>query len=78
MDNVVKFPNAPEWATAVDAKMRDWLIARGYLQHHQRHDWRAVEMAVNSVFGPFDKAAWHKLGELQHEIERVRRRINSA
>jgi hypothetical protein len=28
----------------------DWLIAKGYLQHHQRHNWCAVQMAVNSAF----------------------------
>ena len=50
MDNVVKFPDVPEWASTVDAKMLDRLIAKGYLQHHQRHDWRAVEMAVNNAF----------------------------
>jgi hypothetical protein len=47
---VVKFPDVPpKWATPVDAKMLDWLIARGYLQHSQRHNWCAVEMAVNNV-----------------------------
>ena len=52
-DNVVTFPAAPpkpEWASAVDAKFLDRLIAKGYLQHRQRHDWRAVEMAVNNAF----------------------------
>jgi hypothetical protein len=49
-DNVVKFPDVPpKWATPVDAKMLDWLIARGYLQHSQRHNWCAVEMAINKV-----------------------------
>jgi hypothetical protein len=50
MDNVVKFPSAPEWASTVDAKMLDWLIAKGYLQHRQRHNWCAVQIAVNSAF----------------------------
>lgn len=50
--NVVKFPNAPkpEWASDVDAHLLDRLIAKGYLKHHQRHDWCAVEMAINSAF----------------------------
>jgi hypothetical protein len=50
MDNVVKFPAAPEWARTVDAKLLDRLIAKGYLRHRQRRDWRAVEMALNSAF----------------------------
>ena len=50
MDNVVKFPDVPKWASVVDAEMLDWLIAKGYLQHRQRHDWCAVEMAVNNAF----------------------------
>jgi hypothetical protein len=50
MDNVVKFPEPPKWATAVDAKMLDRLIATGYLQRRQRRDWRAIEMAVNEAF----------------------------
>jgi hypothetical protein len=50
MDNVVKFPRAPEWANKVDAKLLDQLIAHGYLQHGQRHDWCAVQMAVNNAF----------------------------
>jgi hypothetical protein len=92
MDNVVKFPDAPEWefylplegsvfvnaASVVDARMLDWLIVKGYLQHRQRRDWRAVEVAVNNAFSDiWTKAHWHKLGELVHEIERHRRRINS-
>jgi hypothetical protein len=48
--NVVKFPRAPKWATAVDAKTLDRLIAKGYLRSTQRHNWRAVEMAVNKAF----------------------------
>ena len=32
MDNVVKFPAAPEWARTVDAKLLDRLIAKGYLR----------------------------------------------
>jgi hypothetical protein len=48
--NVVRFPNAPEWATAVDAKMLDLLIAKGYLQRRQRRNWCAVEAAINTAF----------------------------
>jgi hypothetical protein len=60
-DNVVKFSDVPpKWATPDDAKMLDWLIARGYLQHSQRHNWCAVEMAINKVIyehggGPVSK-----------------------
>jgi hypothetical protein len=50
MSNVVKFPEAPEWATTVDAKMLDGLIAKGYLRRDQRHNWCAVEMAINNAF----------------------------
>jgi hypothetical protein len=49
MGNVVEFPDAPpEWAR-VDAKTIDGLIAKGYLQHDQRHNWCAVLMAHNNV-----------------------------
>ena len=50
MDNVVKFPDAPEWASAVDARLLNLLVRKGYLQHHQRHDWCAIEMAINNCF----------------------------
>jgi hypothetical protein len=49
-DNIVKFPDAPpKWTAPVDAKMLDWLIARGYLQRSQRRNWCAVQMAINTV-----------------------------
>lgn len=51
MTNVIKFPDTPpEWANAVDAKVIDLLIAKGYLRHRQRHDWCAIEMAINNAF----------------------------
>jgi hypothetical protein len=50
MDNVIKFPNAPKWASTVDAHLLQRLIAKGYLQHHQLHDWCAIEAAVNNAF----------------------------
>jgi hypothetical protein len=49
MDNVVKFPDVSdpdEW----NAKLLDRLIAKGYLQHRQRHDWHAVERAIDSAY----------------------------
>jgi hypothetical protein len=49
MDNVVKSPAAPEWASAVDGEMLDLLVAKGYLRHDQRRDWCAVEAAVNKA-----------------------------
>jgi hypothetical protein len=48
MDNVVKFPDAPEWAH-VAAKTRDRLIRAGYLKYASRHDWCAVLMAANNA-----------------------------
>ena len=50
MGNVVKFPDAPEWAAAVDAKVLGLLIRKGYLQRRRRRDWRAVEAAINAAF----------------------------
>jgi hypothetical protein len=50
VNSIVKFPTAPEWASRVDAKTIDLLIVHGYLRHDQRHNWCAVEMAVNSAF----------------------------
>jgi hypothetical protein len=50
MSDVIKFPAAPEWASAVDAALLDRLIAKGYLRPHQRRDWRAVEAAINAAF----------------------------
>jgi len=51
MDNIVKFPDAPpKWASGVDAKVIDLLIAKGYLQRHQRRNWCAIEMAINNAF----------------------------
>jgi hypothetical protein len=51
MDNVVKFPAAPKWSSAstVDAETLDRLIATGYLRRNQRHNWCAIEMAMNNV-----------------------------
>jgi hypothetical protein len=49
MGNVVKFPEAPEWAK-VDAKMVEALIAKGYLRRDQRNNWCAVLMAFNNAF----------------------------
>jgi hypothetical protein len=34
-DNVVRFPNPSKWASTVDAKLLDRLIAKGYLQHRE-------------------------------------------
>jgi hypothetical protein len=50
MTNVVKFPDPPEWASKVDAKLLDGLIAKGYLRRDQRHNWCAVEAAINKAF----------------------------
>lgn len=50
MNNVVEFPHAPGWASIVDAKMLNRLITHGYLRSSQRHDWCAVEKAVNNAF----------------------------
>jgi hypothetical protein len=73
------FPDVPGWASAVDAKRLDWLIAKGYLKHHQRRDWRAIEKAINNIDYTFLATAfWARYIELGHEIERVHRRINSA
>ena len=47
--NVVKFPEAPEWAK-VDAELVEGLIAKGYLRRDQRHDWRAVQVALCNAF----------------------------
>jgi hypothetical protein len=57
MGEVIKFPARPEWASVVDPKTIDRLIADGYLRHDQRHNWCAVEAAINNafaaaVFGP--------------------------
>ncbi len=49
-DNVVKFPSAPEWATAVDRQTIDRLIAKGYLKPNQRNNWCAVGAAINDCF----------------------------
>ena len=67
MDNVVKLSVAPEWVTAVDARRLDWLVAKGYLQQHQRRDWYAVETAIRNI-APL-KGLWPKYLELGHEIE---------
>jgi len=50
MTNVVKFPDPPEWVSKVDAKLLDGLIAKGYLRRDQRHNWCAVEAAINKAF----------------------------
>jgi hypothetical protein len=66
MNNVVQFPKAPEWATQVDAKLLARLVATGYLEHRQRHDWRAVEMAVTNAFyaAMFDPRPELSVGEV--------------
>jgi hypothetical protein len=40
----------PEWASSVDAKLLDKMIAKGYLQPSQRNDWVAIEIAINDWF----------------------------
>jgi hypothetical protein len=74
MDNLVKLPVAPEWVRAIDAKLLDWLVAKGYLQHLQRRDWRAVERVISGLDPPLSSFVLKYL-ELGHEIERIHRRI---
>jgi hypothetical protein len=50
-DNVVEFPDAPPGWSCVEAKTIDALIASGYLRHDQRHNWCAVLVAHNNLFG---------------------------
>jgi hypothetical protein len=56
--------------------MLDWLIAKGYLQHDQRRNWCAVEMAVNKavcavVFDPRSELSPEKV--IEHILKQTPR-----
>jgi hypothetical protein len=69
MADIVEFPQIPEWATRVDTKTIDGLIAKGWLKPTQRNDWRAVQFAINNflfaeVFNSNSDKVLDKLKEL--------------